>query len=285
MNETTTDDTAFRAQLHGMWSGVAPAWGEHAEYADNRSLELTQRLLERAGITAGQRVLELACGPGGAGLAAARIVGDTGEVVLSDVAPEMVAIAAARAEAHGGGNIRTLVLDLEAIDQPDETYDAVVCREGFMFAVDPGRAACEVRRVLRPGGRASLAVRGPRAQNPWLALVFDSVSAELGMEVPPPGVPGPFARSDAAELRTILDAAGFADVLIEEVAAPVRGVGFDEWWRRTRALAGPLASMLAAMAPETGAAVEARLRAAVRPYESAAGLDLPGVSLLASGRR
>ena len=286
MNETTTaDDTALRARLHGMWSGVAPAWGEHADYADSRSPELTDRLLQRAGIAAGQHVLELACGPGGAGVAAARLVGHTGEVVLSDVAPEMVAIAAARAEALGLGNIRTLVLDLEAIDQPDETYDAVVCREGFMFAVDPGRAAREVRRVLRPGGRASLAVWGPRAQNPWLALVFDAVSAELGMEVPPPGVPGPFARSDAAELRTILDDAGFADIRIEEVAAPIRGVGFDEWWWRTRALAGPLASMLAAMAPETGVAVEARLREAVRPYESAAGLDLPGVSLLASGRR
>jgi SAM-dependent methyltransferase len=285
VTETTTDDTAFRAQLHGMWSAVAPAWGEHADYADQRGVELTQRLLERAGIAAGQHVLELACGPGGAGLAAAALVGDTGEVVLSDVAPEMVAVAAARAKALGLRNVRTLVLDLEAIDQPDETFDAVVCREGFMFAVDPERAARELRRVLRPGGRAAIAVWGPREQNPWLGLVFDSVSAQLGMEIPPPGVPGPFARSDAAELRTILDDAGFDDVAVEDIAAPVRGVGFDEWWERTRALAGPLASMLAAMPPETDAALTARLREAVRPYETPAGLDLPGLSLLASGRR
>jgi len=285
MTDTTTNDTAFRTQLHGMWSSVAPAWGEHADYADHRAPELTERLLRRAGITAGQHVLELACGPGGAGLAAAAIVGPTGEVVLSDVAPEMVAIAAARAEALGIENVRTLVLDLEAIDQPDETFDAVVCREGFMFAVDPARAARELRRVLRPGGRAALAVWGPREQNPWLGVVFDSVSAELGMPVPPPGVPGPFARSDAAELGTILEDAGFADVEIDEVEVGMRGVGFDEWWQRTRALAGPLATMLAAVPPETAAALEARVREAVRPYDTPAGLDLPGLSLLASGRR
>jgi ubiquinone/menaquinone biosynthesis C-methylase UbiE len=92
-----------------------------------------------------------------------------GEVVLSDVAAEMTAIAAARAEARGLGNVRTRQLDLERIDEPDGSYDVVLCREGLMLVPDPARAAGEIRRVLRPGGRAALAVWGPRERNPWLA--------------------------------------------------------------------------------------------------------------------
>ena len=48
----------------------------------------------------------------------------------------------------------------------------------------------EIRRVLRPGGRVALAVWGPRDRNPWLGVVFDAVSAQIGAPVPPPGVPG-----------------------------------------------------------------------------------------------
>src|SRR5215216_3849271 len=90
-----------RRQLHGMWASVAPAWGEHAEYADTRGAAVTDRLLELAAPRPGERALELACGPGGVGIAAARLVGPTGEVVLSDVAAEMTAIAAARRAGRG----------------------------------------------------------------------------------------------------------------------------------------------------------------------------------------
>src|SRR5205823_2349511 len=103
-----------------------------------------------------------------------------GDVVLSDVAPEMTAIAAARAEAAGLINVSARDLDLEQIAEPDGSYDVVLCREGLMLVPDPVRAAREIRRVLRPGGRAAITVWGPRERNPWLGIVFDSVSAQLG---------------------------------------------------------------------------------------------------------
>src|SRR5215210_8637364 len=133
----------LRAQVHGMWSAVAPGWAEHADYVDARTAALARRLLELARPAPGERVLELACGPGGLGLAAAARVGPEGEAVLSDVVAEMTAIAARRAHALGLGNVVTCELDLEAIEQPDESFDVVLCREGLMFAVDPAAAASE----------------------------------------------------------------------------------------------------------------------------------------------
>ena len=158
----------LRARLHGMWAAVAGSWGEHADYVDARAAGVTRAMLAASRPQPGERVLELACGPGGVGIAAAELVAPGGEVVLSDVAAEMTAIAAARAAATGLGNVSTRVLDIERIDEPDASYDVVLCREGLMFAPDPARAAREIRRVLRPGGRVAIAVWGPRERNPWL---------------------------------------------------------------------------------------------------------------------
>ena len=283
MQSATTDE--LRAQLHAMWAQVAPSWEQHADYVDARGALVTEEMLELAAPQPGERVLELACGPGGLGIAAAERVAPDGEVVLSDVAAEMTAIAARRVDASGLDNVTTLDLDLERIDQPDGSYDLVLCREGLMFAPDPGRAVREIARVLRPGGRVAIAVWGPRERNPWLGLVLDSVSAQLARPVPPPGVPGPFSLADADELAGLLDAAGLVEVAVRDLPVPMRVGSFDEWWARTSALAGPLATILSSLPEPAARALRARAHEAVRPYETSAGLQFPGVTLLATARR
>src|SRR6266513_2901721 len=100
-DERVEAEKKLRARVHGMWTAVAPSWGEHAGYVDERGADVTARMLELAAPTPGERVLELACGPGGVGLAAASGVGPSGEVVLSDIAAGMIEIAEARAAALG----------------------------------------------------------------------------------------------------------------------------------------------------------------------------------------
>jgi SAM-dependent methyltransferase len=196
----------------------------------------------------------------------------------------MTAIAAARAASLGLDNVSTRVLDVERIDEPGESYDVVLCREGLMFAVDPVRAAGEIARVLRPAGRVAIAVWGPRARNPWLGLVFDAVAAQIGRPMPPAGVPGPFALDDGARLVDVLRRGGLAEVEVSELPTPVRAASFEEWWSRTRALAGPLTERLASLPPQALGALEQRLRTSVQPYLGTAGLELPGVTLLARAR-
>jgi SAM-dependent methyltransferase len=283
MEATSTD--ALSAQLHGMWAAVAESWATHAEYVDARGTAMTAKMLERSAPQPGERVLELACGPGGLGLAAAPLVAPGGEVVLSDVVAEMTSIAAARAEALGLANVTTCELDLDQIDQPDASYDVVLCREGLMFALDPARAVREIARVLRPGGRVAIAVWGPRERNPWLGLVLDAVGEQLGAPVPPPGIPGPFALDDADRLAGMLSDAPLIDVVVGELPTPMRTGSFDEWWARTSSLAGPLTTILASLPEGATQEIRARVRETARPYETPAGLEFPGVSLLATGRR
>ena len=274
----------LRPRLHGMWASVAPAWAEHADYADARGAGVAERMLQLTAPGPGERVLELACGPAGLGLAAAARVAPGGEVVLSDVAAGMTAIAAARAEALGVRNVSTRVLDVESIDEPDDAYDVVLCREGLMFATDPGRAAREIRRVLRPEGRVAIAVWGPRERNPWLGVVFDAVAGQLGRQVPPPGVPGPFSLSDGGGLASLLEDAGLRDVTVGELDVPLRADSFEQWWERTSALAGPLSTILASLPEPAARSLRERVQDAAAPYATARGLEFPGVSLIAFGR-
>lgn len=274
----------LRAALHAQWAGVAPAWADGAEEIDEHNAATAAAMLALAAIAPGERVLELACGPGGVGLAAAPLAAP-GEVVLSDVAVEMTAIAAGRATARGLANVTTRVLDLEAIDEPDAGYDVVLCREGLMLVVDPARGAREIARMLRPGGRAAVAVWGARERNPWLGALFDAVGEQISAQVPPPGVPGPFSLPRLDLLVRILRDAGFSDVRGREVDATFRPASLDAWWERVPKIAGPVAKALAGMPQEAVAAIRERAIATLGQYAGPAGIEIPGLTLVACGRR
>ena len=270
-----------RGACHAMWASVAPAWRDRADLIDRRAAPTTEAMIERTSPCPGDRVLELACGPGGAGLAVAARVAP-GEVVLSDVAAEMTTIAAARAASAGLGNVVTRVIDLEEIAEPDNSFDVVLCREGLQMAEDPARGAAEIRRVLRPGGRTAVAVWGPRELNPWLGLLFDAVGEGLGQPIPPPGAPSPFALDDPGGLGAAMVGGGLSNVEVEEVTVPFRAGSVDEWWNWTTALAGPVARKIATLPTPAADAIRRRAGGLVAEYETPDGIEIPGLSLVAS---
>ena len=245
MVEQSDERDALRARLAGMWVAVAGGWGEHADYADARGAQSAERMLALAQVGAGDRVLELACGPGGLGLAAAERVGPGGEVVLTDVAEEMTASPPRAAQSWAWATSPSAASTSSASTSPTPPTTSCCAARASCSRSSPAAPSGEIRRVLRPGGRAAVAVWAARERNPWLGLVMDVVSAQIGAPVPPPGIPGPFALGDADELRALLDDAGLADVRVEELSVPLRTASFDEWWRRTSALAGPLSAILA----------------------------------------
>jgi SAM-dependent methyltransferase len=267
-----------------MWNSVAPGWAANADFVDEHLAVATDALLDASGITEGDAVLELAAGPGGAGLRAAQRVGRKGSVVLSDDAPEMVAAAARRA--IGYPHVSTAVFDQSEINAEDGHFDAVISRHGLMFAEDPVGAVREAARVLCPRGGFAAMTWGPRSTNPWLGLVLDAVGEQFGVPFPPPSIRGPFSLDDAALLRSVLEEGGLDDVQVQAVETPMHAASVQAWWERVPQLAGPLATALAAMEPDVREqiarrAMDAGTQASRRDGDQ---IVFPGSVLIASGR-
>jgi hypothetical protein len=153
-----------------------------------------------------------------------------------------------------------------------------------MLVADPAGAAAEIHRVLRPGGRVALTVWGPRDHNPWLGVVFDVVGAQLGVTLPPPTMPHPFSLADTGQLAALLAQGGLDDVTVIELARPYRG-----FKRRVvgshRRPGGTAVDELASLSDDDARELRDRAAEAISVYRTPTGLDIPGVSLLAHGRK
>lgn len=266
-----------------MWNGVADGWEQQADLVDRHTGAATEAMLDAAAIGPGTDVLDLACGPGGAGIAAARRAGESGRVVLADISPAMVQIAARRSADLP--QVSTVVCDQLAVDAADASFDAVICRHGLMFATDPAAAVREAVRLLRPAGRYAAITWDARESNPWIGLVLDAVGNQLGMTLPPPGVPGPFSLDDPAVLADTLRAGGLDDVHVRRVATPMSAPSVSAWWDRVLQLAGPVALMLAALEPDVRDAIRQRAldTAASEARQTDDGICFEGSALVGCG--
>ena len=245
-----------------MWSAVAGSWARA-----RRLRRRPRRRRHRSGCSSCRRRGRASgCSSWPAGRAASgsrppTLVGPDGEVVAVRRRAEMTAIAAARAAARGLANVSTRELDLEEIDEPDASYDVVLCREGLMFAADPARAAREIARVLRPGGRAAIAVWGPRERNPWLGRRLRRRQRAARPPIPPPGVPGAVrARGCRPAGRAARPRRARRRRRRARSTCRCAPRSFDEWWTRTSALAGPLARRLESLPEPTSASSAAASR-------------------------
>src|ERR1700678_1676541 len=137
-----------------------------------------------ASLAPGKRVLDIACGTGLVSFAAARAVGPYGQVLGVDLSGRMVSSAQRRAIQMNLSNCSFARMDAETLDLPDAGFDIVLCALGLMYMPDPEQALREMRRVLRAGGRVSLAVWGERSKCGWSAI-FPIVGDEVASEVCP----------------------------------------------------------------------------------------------------
>jgi len=240
--------------------------------------------VEAARVAPGMRVLDLASGPGEPALTLARVVGPRGHVVASDIVPEMVAIAREQAEARRLTNMSLDVVDAQRLPFASSSFDAGACRFGIAHVPDYGRALAEMRRVLKPGGRAAFVVWGPRDQNPYFTLVDEVLTPYPAPAPTTPRGPGPFTFAKAGSLRRALLAAGFKDV--EEAAHSVIlswPGSADNAWQGRRELSASTTSRLASLTTteqdRIGGAMAARLRA----YEHDGQVGLPALIIGAAG--
>lgn len=214
------------------WQGQATSWYQQREAFLSASRPVHDWLVDHLDPRDGQRVLDVAAGPGDTGFLAARRLG-SGRLVSTDLAPAMVEVARQRGAELGIENADYRTLDAQAMNLPDASFDGVICRWGFMLMPDPAAALSECKRVLKPGGRLVFAVFTGPDENPFASLPA-RVLMEAGHLTRPASAsewrPGILALGDRARLQELLDGAGFASTQVEAVNMAWHFTGTDHFW-------------------------------------------------------
>ncbi len=232
-------DQELKEQQRRRWSGNAANWDSQHERLQRETAVVTEWLCREAKIGPGMRVLDIACGSGHPALDAARLVRPGGSVVATDLVEEMVTATQRRAIEAGLDNLETRVMDAEAIDYPDASFDVVTCRFGLMFCPQPLQAAREILRVLRLGGRCALSVWDEPAKSPG-QTVFGEALRRFGRPPPPVDIDGPGIYQLAApgKLEGLLSEAGFSSIRTESLPLDAEYESFDALWDRIMARPG-----------------------------------------------
>src|SRR5262245_2616135 len=127
----------------------------YEQYLGRWSRLFVPAVLAAAAVASGDRVLDVATGPGEAALLALATVTPAGRVIGADISPAMLTAARARL---GADAFQPVAMDGQALAFRDGSFDAVVCQLGLQFFPDPARGLTEFRRVLQAGGGTAVCV-------------------------------------------------------------------------------------------------------------------------------
>jgi len=278
------DRDEYRRTSLANWQTMAAGWERRRADMETVTEPIRDWLVRELAPKPGETILELAAGPGDTGFAAAALLGNEGQLISTDFSSEMTEVARRRGRELGLLNVEYRTMDAERLELEDDSVDGVICRFGFMLMSDTEAALAETRRVLRPGGRLVLATwRGPE-RNPWVAIGGRILTARGFMPPNEPGAPGMFTMSDDGRVESLLRAAGFTDVLIDDVPVRMPYGDVDEYVTATRDTGGAFARAFNEASEEEQRAITQELAEAFTPFEVDGGLALPGLALVALAR-
>jgi SAM-dependent methyltransferase len=250
-------------EIRRRWREAAPRWRRNGAIVRDMTASVSEAMVEMALPDPGECWLDVASGLGDPATRLAERVGPRGRVVMSDLAYEM-AVAASESL---GGRAEVVTAAAEALPfRP--VFDGVTCRFGAMFFADPPLALAELRRALRPGGRAVFAVWGDPERNPF----FHAVSAAVREVVPEAPEPDPddphgFRYAPAGKLGGLLRSGGWVDVEERTLAFVMRGrIDLDEFWTFLLSMSADMERMVEELPDARGERLREGVRSRVAGY-------------------
>jgi len=279
----TFDPVQYKATTRRQWEDAADAWHRWGPTLESWLGPATEKMLEAASITTGSRVLDVAAGGGGQTLAAALRVGPSGRVLATDISPRILSYAAKVTAEAGLTNVETREVDGEALDVlPAASFDAVISRVGLIYFPDQQSALVGMRRVLRRGGRIAAIVYSTPERNSFFSIPAAIIRQAAQLPPPQPGQPGPFSLGSPGVIEGALTSAGFEDVRVDTVPAPLRLASAAECVRFERDSFGALHQMLAGVPETDRSAVWDQIEHALKQFETDDGFLAPCELLVAS---
>ncbi|MFC0430536.1 class I SAM-dependent methyltransferase [Kutzneria buriramensis] len=259
------------------WAGLAAGWEKWDSVIMDQLGPVGAAIIDGLGVADDQRHLDIASGTGEPGLTIAKLA-PKGRVVLTDLVPEMLDIAARRAGARGVDNVETKVCSADDLPFDDGTFDSVSVRFGYMFFPDMAKATAEFARVLKPGGRVCASVWIKPEENPWTAIAMQAIASEAEVAPPAPDAPNMFRCAAPGYVTTLYEAAGLRDTAEWDVPVELVTESPEQYWQ----MISDHVSLAVAALQKVDEPARERIRAhavtTVRAYESDGAVRVPGLA-------
>ena len=250
---STDEMEAYEEALVGP---VFTPWGEY--------------LLDALTVSQGERLLDVATGPGTVARLASARLGLAGHVLATDLSAAMLAVAEAKGTIADGSPIEYCLSPAVPLAAPGAWFDVACCQHGLQFFPDRQGALAEMRRALRPGGRMGLAVWSGIETCPPFAAIRDAIGEVMGLGASERYARGPWGLHAPRALADMVTAAGFAEVSVDEIAQPVRFEGGAAQLDRSLAASG-LAAEIGALSRDMRVALASAVADKVRSLTDRSG--------------
>ncbi|MBS1728060.1 MAG: class I SAM-dependent methyltransferase [Armatimonadetes bacterium] len=276
------DPAAYKATTHKQWDSAAEAWHRWGPTLEEWLGDATEMMLDLAAVGIGSRVLDVAAGAGGQTIAAAQRVGSTGSVLATDISLEILHYAQSSAREVGLDNVEIFQADGETLSFPPD-FDAAISRVGLIYFPDQVKALLGIRSSLRPGGKFATVTYSTADMNEFFSVPIGIVRRRANLPPPLPGQPGPFSLGQDGTLADVLKRAGYSNIEVRKVSAPVRMATAADYLRFARESFGALHQMLASLSEEERADTWQEIEDAMEVYEGPAGFVGPCELLVGAG--
>jgi len=257
MTVTTQPDpyAQMTRQARAVWAA-----GDFARAAAEQVI-VAELLCRAIDIHPGERVLDVAAGSGNAALAAAR---RGAAVTATDFVPQLLDVAARRAQAESL-NLETQEADAQSLPFGDGAFDVVLSTFGVMFAADQARAAAELLRVCRPGGRIGLTAWTPGSV---MAVTQAAAARSAPAPPPPPGARSPIEWGTEARVRELLGP-GVTGLTAHVLSTDLCGLSPAGRVEFNRAYVGPTKAIFDRLDPAAQETLAAELASCLQQFNRA----------------
>ena len=280
------DPVAFKDTTRNQWNSAAEAWDRWSPLLSRWLGSATDMMLDMTHVQRGSRVLDVAAGAGEQTLTAARRTGPTGYVLATDLSPTILECAAANAKQSGFAHVETLVKDGESLSEINtEPFDAVISRVGLIYFPDQQKALTGMRDQLREGGRVGAITYAEADRNGFFSIPVSIIRRRASLPAPLPGQPGPFSLGDPDVLAQRFKDAGFSDIQIERVPAPVRLGSALECLQFEQESFGALHQMLGGLSEQEQDDAWAEIEEALGAFEADGRFEGPCEMLVAAATK
>lgn len=280
------DPVAFKETTRNQWNSAAEAWDRWSPLLSRWLGPATELMLDMTHVQKGSRVLDVAAGAGEQTMATARRTGPTGYVLATDLSPAILDRAADNAKQAGFAHVETLVKDGEALSEIDaQPFDAVISRVGLIYFPDQQKALTGMREQLREGGRVGAMTYAAADLNGFFSIPVGIIRRRAALPAPLPGQPGPFSLGDPDVLAKRFKDAGFSDIQIERVPAPVRLGSALECLQFEQESFGALHQMLGGLSEQEQDEAWAEIEEALGAFETDGRFEGPCEMLVAAATR